>query len=231
MKRNALLGLVTVFGLALLPVQALAASTLTVFDWGIDAGYICQTNAQCLSGSNTNFTYDAPLAGFDAATGSITLDKVGGTIDISISVASFTFLDTSGAVNGVDEIRFTNVTYIGTGLPVSISGNTVTVNSGAVTVSGTYEQLGAGGTVVVVAAQAFSSPANVSSGSCLLAASVWTCGFDFGPGGPTLLGIGATPVNKKFVHTFNLLLTPEPGTGLLLGAGVAALAAARRRRV
>jgi hypothetical protein len=234
MRRTVRIGLVLALAIGLAPVAAQANPIVfTLTDGGIDAGFGCTTNAGCIGGSPVSFQYAPPGAGFDAASGTITIDTVAETITVAISIASATFLDTAGAVNGVDEIEFTTVSYSGTLTYTNFSGVFVVDGSTqTVTISGTQEQLLAGGNVVGPAG--FVRTANVTAGQCTIVnpGSTVTCGFDFGPG-PTPgfnLGIGAiSPVNRKFIHTFNVVGVPEPGTAGLLLLGFVGMALRQRR--
>jgi hypothetical protein len=226
------LALALVIGLGPLAVQA-SPIVFTVSDGGLDSGFGCTTNAGCIGGSPISFQYAPPGSGFSAATGTITIDTVAETITVALAISSATFLDTAGPVNGIDEIEFTTVSYSGTLTYTNFSGIFVVDGSTqTVSISGTQEQLLAGGTVVGPAG--FVRTANVTSGQCTIVnpGSTVTCGFDFGPG-PTPgfnLGIGAvSPVNRKFIHTFDVVGVPEPGTAGLLLIGFVGMALRQRR--
>jgi hypothetical protein len=122
------------------------------------------------------------------------------------------------------------VSYSAT-LNVSPLGPQWQVDAGqTVTISGTYEQLLASGTVV--GPTGFNVTTNVSSGLCGVFGNVLTCGFDFGSGGTPgfTLGIGATPQNRRWIHTFNVVGVPEPGTAGLLLLGFVGMALRGRGR-
>ena len=132
--------------------------------------------------------------------------------------------------NGIDEVDFTSVSYTsGTLTVVPAGGGIYNVAAGqTVTVAGSYTQRLGGG--VVVGSTPFSVTATVSSGQCLEINSSLSCGFDFGSGGIFQLGIGTVPQNRRFLHTFNVIAAPEPGTLVMLGVGVAGIALRRRSR-
>jgi len=236
-------GWIGALGLLLLPLAGQATTiTYTISGNGLDDGYACTTGLTCpnASASNLKFAHVDPASGFDAATGTITIDDVGNTIVLDIFVASSTFEDTAVAVNGVDEIAFTDLHYTGTISGVTISspgGNTLyswtAQNVGGV--EGDYEQLLLGGNVL--GPGPFSKSGVRLGGSCLLepVSGVLTCGFDFG-GGPSAMNtftlpIGTgTPVNAKFLHRLDPRAVPEPGTLGLFGIGLVGLAFAGLRR-
>ena len=89
------------------------------------------------------------------------------------------------------------------------------------------DALGGGG---VVGATDFLLTANLSAGQCTESGAVVACTFDFGPGGPFALDVGAAPVSRRFIQGFNVVSAPEPGTLSLLGAGLLSLAIAKQRR-
>jgi hypothetical protein len=231
--------------LCVAPIAASAAPIVyTIADGGLNGSHICTgtTAVQCANTTNHRFQYAPPAAppdAFDPAAGTITLDSTAGTVALSATVASATFLAIGDvADNGVDEVEFTGLSYT-----VTLSGATFTpdgfgntiVSWAAQTpiptsVSGSYEQLLNGGNVN--GPDAFAAIARVSAGTCTLtAANFLTCGFVFGRAGFSLnVGPDAGPQVRGNVHTLNVVAVPEPGTLLLLGAGVAGIALRRRSR-
>jgi hypothetical protein len=208
-----------------LPLPSLAS---TITSGGHTTGYGCTNGFACGNGSET-FAYDVPVSpGYGAVVGTVDFDDVNGLVDLDFDLASATYLDVAGADNGVDEIVFTNVNYSATGLAASHLGGGVYSVSGSVTVDGTYEQLLGGGGVV--GATDFLLTANLSAGQCTESGAVVACTFDFGPGGPFALDVGAAPVSRRFIQGFNVVSAPEPGTLSLLGAGLLSLAIAKQRR-
>lgn len=222
--------------LLLLPVSATALPIVyTIVDGGINTGFGCSANATgnatCLSGvpgPNMSFIYDSPPAGFDPASGALTLDTGANTLVIAMTGVSSIFEDTAGAFNGIDEIDFTSLSYTSGLLTVTPLGfGTYSIAGGqSVTVAGSYTQKLGGGTVV--GSTAFSVTANISGGQCLDINSQLQCSFDFGPGG-FQLGVGLAPQNRRFLHSFDVTAVPEAGTALLVGLGLFGLVVRGRR--
>ncbi len=185
----------------------LAALSLLV---GVEAGAATivgggiDDGGACPSSAGTcSDNYDFNVVGTSSVTGTIT--EGGGSVTINVTLPSMTM---PGSAGPVTEVVFTNVTY-------SYSGSTI---GGFGSVSGTYSQTGGTGDTAFNLANSvlFSS---YTEGCDLL------CGFTVGRSGFTL---SVNSTNHDFVHTFNVVI-PEPSTALLLGGGLAALAARRRR--
>jgi hypothetical protein len=186
--------------LALAPAASAVPIDYDVTTGGIVTGFVCQFGFQCAGGSG-DFAYDPPGGGFDAATGTITIDDSNLTIDLALSVSSATFLDTAGALNGVDEIEFSNLSYDGTALqgPDAFINASATVSAGLCNLGDTLVcsfDFGAGGTSLGI-----------------------------GPAGSQVTrrfvhGFTVDPV----------IVVPEPSTLLLVGAGLLALRWRSRRK-
>jgi hypothetical protein len=224
-------------GLAVGLLLALAAPAsavpvvYTVSDGGIDQAAGCTGLAiLCPGFAAIAFEQDPSGAIPELASGTYTLDEMAGTLDVALSVSSLTMTATGAAVNGVDEVVFSGLTYTGM-LAVTGAGDgpyNVTLPD-TLTVSGSYTQLlgGAG----VVGATPFSLDVDVTAGQCLINAGNMTCGLFVGAdlaGSAFTLGIGVAPTPVNFQHVFNTVAVPEPGTALLLGLALALVSTRRR---
>ena len=242
MRRSAWLGLLG-FALLLLPPVSADASTIvyTLTGGSVINGAGCRVGALTCSPATGTGNRKFKFLSSTAASGTITLDTTNQTLDFSITVASVVFDDTVGAYLGVDEIRFSNVTYSATGLAYSIAGPNITITAGqTVTVSDDYEQFLAGSSVE--GPTTFNETTQIAGGSCSLTGglSALSCGFlDIGPGaGGNLfdLLIGDTPTytpeSFKFLHKLGAITAvPEPGTAFLFGMGLFGLVWSGRRRL
>jgi len=201
---------------------------------GLDAGYACIDGATSCAGER-----DFEVSGTAPATG--TIDMSGGpptwNIDIDIDVASLTMLANAGAVDGVDKIVFSLLTFDVTGWQGFDFLNTGVVSApGAIvgTVTGSYEQFL--GSTSVVGSTAFNEQVTFSAFTCG-ADGTGQCGFEVGfinnpPSFPSLIEpVGTTGggTDHQFVMTFNVIV-PEPSTASLLGLGLVGVASLRRRR-
>lgn len=148
-----------------------------------------------------------------------TLDIAAGTLSFSFALPSASFSGSDGAVTGA---TLTNVTYQGSfGVTLS-GGNRYQFQDQLTSISGTLTPIGAG------AATAFSNAAVNTTGECVgTPGASFICGFLFGPVGADATVNGNTRYLRQSV---NLTVIPEPGTALLLGLGLAAIASAGRRR-
>ena len=227
MHRSFWVGWMAIVALAALPAQSRATA---ITDGGVEAGFGCTNGFQCGNGSE-KFVYDAPTP-FAPATGVVDLDTVGLLLNFSFTVETASFAAIGDVpYNGIDQIVFSNMTYTGTNLGLTDLGSGVYKIGGSVSVTGNYTQLLDDN--VVVGSQGLLETANVVSGQCFTAGGPLVCHADLGPGGPFRLGIGLTPTpatDLRFQHTFNAIAAPEPTTALLAGAGLIALAIARRRQ-
>lgn len=216
---------IVALGLPLVATPAAATVlTLSVASGGIDAERTC-TSVSC---SGVVWTMPggslAPGTVFPAS-GTMTLDTVALTMTVSLSVVSSSI---DGAVdNGVTGVQLSNTTYSAT-VPVVVSGpvggltsyviaagQTATVNPALLTL------VGSGSSDPLFAAVRV-------TGQCgLLADQTGQCGFTFGRVGFQL----PAPLGRHLEQTMNVGVTPvpEPGTALLVAAGLLGFAAARRR--
>jgi len=214
----------------------------TVTSGGVDTAAGCSSHfifqyTTCNSGASLGQEYTQGLPNPAAATGTYTLDDAADTLDVALSVSSLTLVDLPGGpFNGVDEIVFTGLTYTATGLTVTGTGDgphNLTLPA-TISVSGTYEEFLAGGSVG--GPTAFGPmDVDLTAGQCAIVAGAMTCGLTVGAqgfaGSTTAFELAIGGVNRGFLHQFNTVaLVPEPGTALLLGLGLAGVAATRRRR-
>lgn len=229
-------GLLAIGAVLLMAPLAASASPIVyaITTDGLDGAHICSNATNCLT--TKTFQYEPPVPnGLDPASGSITLDSAAGTVAFNISVASATFLAIGDVPdNGVDEIEFTTLNYAGTltGVTFTPSGSDTIISwapQTVTTVTGNYEQFLNGSNVN--GSDPFSVSARHSAGNCVLTgAGFLTCGFILGPGGPFQLGVGADgySVNRRIVHTLNVVAVPEPGIAILVALGLAGIGVRRR---
>jgi hypothetical protein len=232
--RTSRLACVVALAIGLLPLASAATPVVyTISDKGLVNG--CAGNNASSCGTLNNFVYSAPNPppnAFDPATGTLTFDTVSKQLDIAMSIVSATFLSSSD-YQGVDEVIFTAVSYSKTGLNFNQVGTSNVYNVAAgqtVSISGTYEQKNNG--AQVVAPTAFGPfSATVSAGQCVVetSSSTLSCGLTFGTGGFGAFSIGAGPNTRQFRHVFEVVAVPEPGTFVLVAAGLLALHTRRRR--
>jgi hypothetical protein len=185
----------------------------------VDSGTSTLTDGQICS-SATVLGCLAPLfqLGSAATVSGGTLDITGSTLSFSFSVASAIFNGSDGPVSAV---TLTDVIYSGS-LTVSPNGpDRFEFQDQLSSMSGTATPTGAG------AASAFSNVAVNTTGQCIgTPGTSLVCGFLFGPTGSPLTING----NGRFLRqSVNINAVPEPGTAVLLGLGLASLAASRRR--
>lgn len=159
------------------------------------------------------FTLDASAP----VSGSISLS--GSQLSFSIDLALATFSGVDGAVTGVE---FSNLSYSGSVAVSPSSGTALVVDGGqTATITGTLTPLGAGSPVAINATNVLVTGVFNDDGASLFG------GLTFGPPGDfSALVNGQT---RYFQHMVDFSAIPEPGTALLMGAGLGLLAAGRRR--
>jgi len=199
------------FGLALSVAGASAgAVTLPVIGGpGLDQGQICGVGALCPGSPIFS------LIGTAAATGSFTYDPGAQTVDFTLTLAA--------DANFGGALLLAGSTFSAAGVPVIAAP----LGGGAYVIS----QLGAatGLASPVLLSPAFPLTQNtpaISGLTCTVGTGADQCGVSLGSGG---LEIDAGGVPVTAFLTFNVNV-PEPGTALLLVAGLAGLALASRRR-
>jgi hypothetical protein len=172
-------------------------------------------------------TFDLFQSG--TAAGSITIDTNTLQATISLNVPLFSYDDVTAPVGGVDEIEFANVFYSAVVAVVDNGLGSYQQSGGAVngSVSGTYTQKAGGSTVI--AGQAFNETAAFANLTCPVSGT-GQCGLTVGNAAVGLydLTVGSGSALTKFVNTFNITVTPEPATAVLVAVGMGILAARRR---
>jgi hypothetical protein len=197
------------------------ASASPVVGLGLDDSDACLDGTSCISA--ITFSLDPP--GAKTTTG--TIDLLGTTAVISLTVPSYTMTGSSGSVTG---LVFSDVTYSAT-IPITTTDLgfgflSITQDSGLTTgsVSGTYSQTGGPG-----AAPFGDATASYTNFNCFLDSGVGQCGFTVG-GLQSLadFALDVDGVDHDVVQTFNVIV-PEPGTFALVGLGLLGIATRRRR--
>ncbi|MEZ4332676.1 MAG: PEP-CTERM sorting domain-containing protein [Myxococcota bacterium] len=204
--------------------------------FGAVSGLVLATSASALSIDPNNSGLDQAagcgdascatplysLAGSAPITGS--LDISGGILSFDIQLASATLDAVGGSDGGVTSIVFSNATYSGS-VAVTFDGTNYTVDFAQVgAVSGTLTPSGAG------SATSLAATTVLVTGACSgTPGSDLQCGLIFGPQADFSATVNGNA--RSFRHSVDAFaVVPEPGTAILLGAGLFGFGLRRRRR-
>jgi len=197
--------------------------SLSVASGGIDQERTCTTTA-CSTVKWTMPGGSYPAGTVFPASGTITIDTVALTMTLSLSVATASI--DGAADNGVTALTLSGTTYTSGPLPITVSGPVGGVTSYSIAAGQTavvdpslVSETGGGSSDPIFSA------ARVTGQCGLLANDTGSCGFTFGRVGLVM----PAPLGRYLEQTFNVGVVPEPGTLVLLAAGLAGLARFGRR--
>ncbi len=156
-------------------------------------------------------------------TGSISL--VDDVLSFSIRLASAELMATNGSDGGVESIVFSDVTYSGSVTVTPGAGQAIAIDLGQfVSVVGSVTPIGAGSPSTFQATQVL-----LTGGCSGSAETALICGLIFEPDLDFNAEVNGN--TRSFQHTVDVAAAvPEPGAAVMLGLGLAGLAAASRRR-
>ncbi len=217
--------------LAASPATAVTLTLSSPSGFGLDQGYGCLDGAS--GGCSDTFNTIYSLAGFWPGSGTLDVAAlVAGVTTADVSVAVPTSLFSQVAPAPATAVTFSGTSYSATGIPILVSSSgtqwsIVQLGGATATVSGTHTDVPLAGVPL-----AFSDATGLSSLNCLVdkVSLVGQCGFTVGGGADFTIPIGPGLTQVDFVHTLNLLSTPEPTTLALMLAGLAGLALRGSRR-
>jgi hypothetical protein len=177
---------------------------------GLDMGEGCDSS-RCTGEPIFTLDSSAPVSGSIFLTGNV--------LSFSIDLALATFSGSDGAVTGLE---FSSVNYSGSVTVSPTSGSFITVDGGqTATITGTLTPLGAGSPVAINATNVLVTGVFNDDGASLFG------GLTFGPQADFSASVNGE--TRYFQHFVDVSAVPEPGTALLIGAGLSLLAAGRRR--
>jgi len=218
------LSLTILAGLVLAQPASATIISLSVASGGIDQERTCTTTA-CSTVKWTMPGGSYPAGTVFPASGTITIDTVALTMTLSLSVATASI--DGAADNGVTALTLSGTTYTSGPLPITVSGPVGGVTSYSIAAGQTavvdpslVSETGGGSSDAIF-------PATRVTGQCgLLANDTGSCGFTFGRVGLLM----PAPLGRYLEQTFNVGVVPEPGTALLVAAGLLGLGLARAPR-
>ncbi|HME69061.1 MAG TPA: PEP-CTERM sorting domain-containing protein [Myxococcota bacterium] len=234
MKTHPLLLVALLASLAASPATAVTInlSTPTGGGWGLDQGYGCLHGAPGGCTDTFNDIYTLAVAAPGTGTLDVAALAAGNTTaDLSVTVPSSLFSQVAPAPSTL--VTFSNTSYTASAVPVLVSSSgaqwSITqFGAATATAAGTHTDTPLTGVPI-----AFNDAAGLSSLNCLVDKLTLQgqCGFTVGGLLDFTLPIGPGSTAVDFVHTFNLLTTPEPSTAVLVVLGFAGIGLTGRRRI
>ena len=217
-------GVLAFVGLLFLGVQAQA---VPVTGGGVASGSGCVQFSVCPNlpaGSAGGLGAVYVLDSIAAATGSIDLNALAGTLVFSIDVASSVWNAASGSDNGTSSIEYINTNYSGSVSVTETLPNNYSIDAGQFGgVAGDLTPTGG------ASDPNFSAVQSLLSGGCVVTGGSTTCALLFNE----LLDFNflVNAQGRDWTHKLDVTAVPEPSTGILVVGGLSLLHLIRRRRV
>ncbi len=198
-----------------------SAQALTISSGGVAQALGC-SSVSCGATQTLELNPATPLA---PATGTIDLDPGLLTLTFDIEIVSLSLTGIGGPDNGVSEVLFLNIDYVGVASLFDLGGGSFIIGP-AQTASVSGDQSQDGGAT----SNPFAAPNARVNGQCLVVGAGLVCGISFGQANFSF-DVGSPPDNTRhFQHTTNITALPEPSTFTLMGLALVGGVAATRRR-